>query len=144
MRSSRYHLSIRVVLPNIDTSVERKISNMFSKRISYGLSIKLIKAFVLPQLDGPQMMQRIVFGSKGPCLRISLTVSSDASCDRDSTLLSIVIVVRIAFTYLCNAHGRCNASEFFALFISSSRRSIRTVYCKERGCYLKNVFLANR
>jgi len=44
---------------------------MFSKRKPFGFLSKLMRTLILPQLDGPQMITRIVLGSISPCLRFS-------------------------------------------------------------------------
>lgn len=71
----------------------------FSKHTPYGLSSKLINAFVLPQLERLQIIQRIAFNKRGSCLRISLVLASDITrVPRDSTFLSSEVVVGIALS----------------------------------------------
>ena len=71
-------------------------------------SNKLITWLVFPQFDGPQMTQRIVFGSMLPCLRFSFL--ADIICE-----LSSKFVTRIVTGY------RTNRMLFLSLSLSANR-----------------------
>jgi len=144
MRSSRYHLSIWVVLPNIDILVEREISNTrtrFRNVHHVDFLSNLSKRLFYHSWTVHRWCNELYSVVKGRVYESFQAFHQTwvASCGRDSTLLSLVIVVRIAFTRVTCMRDVTRAS-FSALFILSSRRSIRTVYCKEQLLLFQTCF----